>query len=304
MKTTTISPVRWYLKKFLRRSVVLSSLISRRFFSSPSQIRVLTYHRFGYQLRDPFCVTPEDFEQQMAWLAQHKRAVSLDELQQFLAGKIRLPSGSVLVTIDDGYQSVHDFALPILKKYNIPAVAFVTVSAIDQHLDAEPHLTWSQVRALTSQVTVASHGWTHRSLGKISVEEMRQEATRSRVLLEQKLGATVTAFAYPFGTLADFNATTSTVLQESYYDYAFTSQHGFISERFVQQDSHKLNPSTFSSFYLPRIKVEGGEGLWMFRLLAEGGLDNWRFIDQTLWKLQQSPKRQKGRGNFNDNHQN
>ncbi|BAU11991.1 hypothetical protein LEP3755_25150 [Leptolyngbya sp. NIES-3755] len=284
MNSTSISPLRWHLKKLARRLMILSSLVLRGFqfgHDRRSQIRVLTYHRFGYQPRDPFCVTPKDFETQMAWLARHKRAVSLEQIERFLRGEIDLPNGSVLVTIDDGYQSVYDFALPILKKYNIPAVVFVTVSAIDHHEDAEPHLTWNQVRELASHITVASHGWTHRSLGKISFEEMQVEVLRSRKMLEQKLGNPVTAFAYPFGTLADFNATTATVLQNSHYQYAFTSQHGSISER----------ESPLNRFYLPRIKVEGGEGLWMFRLLVGGGLDHWRLIDQTLWKFQQSPDR-------------
>jgi peptidoglycan/xylan/chitin deacetylase (PgdA/CDA1 family) len=291
MNTTSVSPIRWHLKKLARRMMILASLGLRSlsFKAAQSQIRILTYHRFGHQLRDPFCVTPEDFEAQMAWLSRHNRAVSMDQVQRFLKGEISLPAGAVLVTIDDGYQSVHDVALPILKKYKIPAVVFVTVSAIDHHNegDAEPHLTWGQVKALTSQLTVASHGWTHRSLGKISVEEMRQEATRSREMLEQKLGIPVTAFAYPFGTLADFNATTATVLQESQYQFAFTSQHGSISEAF---QSSQISQEPLSPFYLPRIKVEGGEGLWMFRLLVGGGLDNWRLIDQTLWKFQQSPE--------------
>jgi hypothetical protein len=37
---------------------------------------------------------------------------------------------------------------------------------------------------------------------------------------------------------------------------------------------------------LPRIKVEGGEGLWMFRLLSQGAMDPWRVVDQNLWRLQ------------------
>ncbi|WP_058998007.1 polysaccharide deacetylase family protein [Leptolyngbya sp. NIES-2104] len=285
MNSTSISPMRWHLKKLARRLMILSSLVLNPFGNARrSQIRVLTYHRFGDQPRDPFCVTPEDFEAQMAWLARHKRAVSMEQVERFLRGEIDLPAGSVLVTIDDGYQSVHDLALPILKKYKIPAVVFVTVSAIDHHEDPEPHLTWNEVKTLASHLTVASHGWTHRSLGKISLEEMRLEVTRSRRMLEEKLRIPVTAFAYPFGTMADFNATTATVLQESQYQFAFTSQHGAIAER----------ESPLNRFYLPRIKVEGGEGLWMFRLLVGGGLDHWRLIDQTLWKLQQSPGRVQG----------
>ena len=37
---------------------------------------------------------------------------------------------------------------------------------------------------------------------------------------------------------------------------------------------------------LPRVKVEGGERMWMFRLLVRGGLDAWSLADRTLWRLQ------------------
>jgi len=176
--------------------------------------------------------------------------------------------------------------VPILKKYTIPAVAFITVSEIgtgsgstntttDDHTEA--HLTWSEIEALAEAgIVIGSHAWTHRSLGKMSLDEVRKEAVHSREVLEKKLGLNVTAFAYPFGTRADFNESTAVILKESRYKFAFTSQHGSIWQ--------KLDPLA-----LPRVKVERGEALWMFRLLVSGGLDDWRWIDQTLWRLQQSP---------------
>jgi hypothetical protein len=66
---------------------------------------------------------------------------------------------------------------------------------------------------------------------------------------------------------------TADILKDNGYTYAFTSQHGTIGEG--------LDP-----YALPRIKVEGGERLWLFRLLLRGGLDAWRFVDHTLWKIQ------------------
>ncbi|HEY5140925.1 MAG TPA: polysaccharide deacetylase family protein, partial [Methylococcales bacterium] len=153
----------------------------------------------------------------------------------------------------------------------------------DNFDEPEPHMNWKQVEALIAGgVTVASHGWTHRSLGKMSLDEARDEAVRSKAVLEQKLGFTVSAFAYPFGTLADFNEPIATVLRGVGYQLAFTSQHGAVQSSRNQQPNDPL--------LLPRVKVEGGEGLWMFRLLAHGGLDNWRLIDQTLWWIQQSPE--------------
>lgn len=291
MMYNSINPLRWHLKKLARKGMALSSVVSGRIDSGNSQseaaqVRVLTYHRFGNARRDPFCVGLDDFEAQMAWLARHSLAVSLMDIESFLMGEKVLPKSAVLVTIDDGFQSLYYGALPILKKYAIPAVAFVTASEIgagsectniriDEYTEAR--LTWSEVEALAqADIIIASHGWTHRSLAKMSLGEAREEALRSREFLEKKLGINVTAFAYPFGTLADFNRSTATILGESGYKFAFTSQHGSIRQK-------------FDPLALPRIKVEGGEALWMFRLLVHGGLDDWKLIDRTLWRLQQSP---------------
>jgi hypothetical protein len=107
----------------------------------------------------------------------------------------------------------------------------------------------------------------------MSAEEAREEAGRSRTVLEDHLGAPVTSFAYPFGTRTDFNTTTAAILRRCGYTCAFTSQHGAIR-------------AGSEPFRLPRIKVEGGEPLWMFRRLVRGGLDGWRWIDRALWRLQ------------------
>ncbi len=289
--SSSVSGLRWSLKKLARRTMALASwpAVQLAPAGEPS-VRVLTYHRFGDIPRDPFCVRASDFEQQMAWLAAQNLAISLADLEAFLVGKQEVPAGAVLVTMDDGYHSVYQTALPILKRYGIPAIAFVTVgsildtaplpTALTQHPQAdspERHMTWPELRELSQDgVVVASHGWTHRSFARLDPGEAQQEAGRSRHYLEEKLGQPVTGFAYPFGTLADFNDQSVQMLHGQGYQWAFTSQHGAIAR------------SRAEALTLPRIKVEGGEGLWMFQQLVRGGLDRWRWIDQTLWKLQQS----------------
>lgn len=290
MTSNSIKPFRWYLKKTARGGMCLATLPSKRLLLSNNQsnslLRVLTYHRFGNVSRDPFCIGLKDFQAQMDWIARQNLAVSLTDIESFLAGKKDIPRNAVLVTVDDGYRSLYLNALPILKQYSIPAVAFITTSNIDSHSQnnysksnetIEPYLTWKEVEALAEAgIAIGSHALTHRSLGKMSLDEAYQEAVMSRESIEKNLGINVTAFAYPFGTFPDFNNSTSLILKESGYKLAFTSQHGAIVP--------KLDPLT-----LPRIKVEGGEPMWMFRLLVSGGLDEWRLIDKMLWRLQQSP---------------
>lgn len=275
---------RWLVKKVARGGVALASLASgslalRRALSSGPRVRAITYHRFGEVPGDPFTVTRSAFLAQMRWLAEEGRLVSLEELEAFLAGRRELQPDAALVTIDDGSRSLFTEALPVLRDLAVPAVAFVTVglvgSAAGAGISGEPHMTWDDLEILRKAgIAIGSHSLTHRSIARMSDGEARDEARRSRELLEQRLGVRVAAFAYPFGTRSDHGPATDRMLAECGYRMAFHAMHGSIRPG--------MNPVS-----LPRVKIEGGEGLWMFRLSVMGGMDAWRGVDRLLWRTQQ-----------------
>ena len=187
--------------------------------------------------------------------------------------------------MDDGCSSVLTHALPILKHYNIPSVAFVTTGNVGRKADQvnqqcekpkEDYLNWDELGKLSDAgVDIGSHALTHRSLGGMPIDEAEDEMRRSREELAEKIGISVSSFAYPYGTLADFNMPLADGLRRSGYRIAFTSQHGVLLKN--------LDP-----MLLPRIKVEGGDADWLFPILVRGGLDNWRWIDKALWRMQAS----------------
>jgi peptidoglycan/xylan/chitin deacetylase (PgdA/CDA1 family) len=257
------------------------SLIIRNRAGSAPRIRVLTYHRFGEARHDPFCVTADEFDRQMAWLSEQKLAVSLSQLVDFLDGKTPLPNGGVLVTIDDGCPSVLSTALPVLQRYRVPSVVFVPADEIGRSGAASPEtpesrMTWEQLtRLVAAGVMVGAHGWRHVSFGRLAPAVALEHAIKARAALESAIRQPIVAFAYPFGTRADFNDATTHALRAAGFRLAFTSQHGAVL------------PNN-DPLLLPRVKVEGGEGLWMFRLLVRGGLDAWNIIDRSMWRLQAS----------------
>lgn len=277
----TISTLRWAVKKTARMAMVLGSFVTgslalRRLAGRGPTIRVITYHRFGEAVRDPWCVSAAAFEAQMRWLAERGLAVSLDQVERFVRGEIDLPDGSVLVTMDDGFSSVLHIAAPIMQRYGIPSVAYITTSHMGTvNVSGEPYLTWDEVARLPAAgVTVGSHAHTHRSIAKLTAEQVREEGRVSRQLLEQHVGLPVKSFAYPFGMRTDESDMTARVLTECGYDSIFIAQHG------------TLRSAANTLARLPRVKVEGGEPMWMFKLLCRGGMDAWKLFDDTLWKLQ------------------
>jgi peptidoglycan/xylan/chitin deacetylase (PgdA/CDA1 family) len=279
-----VSRLRWLAKKAARAGVAFGSwasggLAAQRLLAPGPRVRALIYHRFGEGRGDPYQVSTSAFEAQMRWLAEQGRLVSLDDVTAFVAGRRELAPDAVLVTIDDGCRSLYTQALPILRAYGVPAVAFVSAGLIGTEAVGADHgegfLAWDELgRIREGGIEVGSHAWSHRSLGRISQAEALDEAARSRRVLEERLGAPVRSFAYPFGTRADFSPETDRLLEQAGYAIAFNSMHGAIRPG--------MAPVSLS-----RVKIEGGEGLRFFKLAAGGAMDAWRVVDHLLWRAQQ-----------------
>jgi peptidoglycan/xylan/chitin deacetylase (PgdA/CDA1 family) len=275
---------RWLLKKSARRAVALGSwasgsLVGRDLLDPTPRIRAITYHRFAETSQDPYSVSPAAFASQMRWLAEAGLLVSLDDVCAFVAGHEQLPANAVLVTIDDGCRSLYTEGLPILRDYAVPAVAFVSAGLVGESAVAtdhpEPYATWDELaRVRDAGVEIGSHAFDHRSLGRMTGDAAREQAEKSRARIGERLGKPARSFAYPFGTRADFGAATDRVLADSGYEIAFNSVHGTI------------RPG-MQAISLPRVKIEGGEGLRMFEWTCRGAMDAWRLMDDVLWRILQ-----------------
>lgn len=92
---------------------------------------VLCYHGVrseGWRADEPafpdLHVPAETFDAQCRVLGSMCHPISLAEWRSASARGRSLPERSVLITFDDGYRSVYETALPILKRHRLPAVLF------------------------------------------------------------------------------------------------------------------------------------------------------------------------------------
>jgi len=76
-------------------------------------------------------VHKENFEEQIQYVAKNYNCIDLPTAVELLK-KNRLPKKSVVITLDDGYKDNLTIALPILKKYNVPATIYITTGLIDR----------------------------------------------------------------------------------------------------------------------------------------------------------------------------
>lgn len=73
------------------------------------------------------------FESAVAWLTQKGfRFISVAQLEAVLNGQQPFPNGSVLITIDDGWQSNLDNIVPVAVKYKVPVEIFVSTEAVEK----------------------------------------------------------------------------------------------------------------------------------------------------------------------------
>ncbi len=151
-----------------------------------------------------FSIPEQSFRAQMQYLRDHGyHPVSTDAVLDFIERGVSLPEKPVLITFDDGCESVHSRALPILRHFGFPALLFVTTSPDAEVFRAgnaaQRRVTPGEMRALDAGgVGIGSHGVTHEALAVMAESEIEQELGGSKRVLEEILGKPVDTFGVPF----------------------------------------------------------------------------------------------------------
>ena len=93
---------------------------------------VLTYHRISERPdpTDPLKISVSMFENQIRFLKANYSIVSTHDLSDAITGVRKLPDKACLITFDDGWQDNYTMGLPVLKKYRVPALIFLSTDYI------------------------------------------------------------------------------------------------------------------------------------------------------------------------------
>jgi peptidoglycan/xylan/chitin deacetylase (PgdA/CDA1 family) len=171
-------------------------------------VPILTYHSIStnlFGLSHPYYqinTSPEMFSAQMRWLRQAGyRTISPSEIMEGLA-EGRDMSKKVVLTFDDGYRDLLTDGLPVLKQCGFTATIFLATDRIGNtplRFEGVDYLTWSDVAELHKEgMSFGSHTVTHPDLRSMEPEQIDYELGYSKEVIEQKIGAPVESFAYPF----------------------------------------------------------------------------------------------------------
>jgi peptidoglycan/xylan/chitin deacetylase (PgdA/CDA1 family) len=283
------------VKRAVKRTAGWASLVEGALARPASAPRpaacIFYYHRvaelgFVDSRVDDWNVPPEVFERQVAALIELAEVVPLVELPARLARRAAADRPLACLTFDDGYASFHARALPVLKRYRVPATAFVVTGTIGR---AEPQpfdawalkhsrrtrpeawraMNWRELEdcAASGLVHVGAHSHEHLRGRTLTPARMAEEAGRSRELLRGRLGAGhARAYAYPYGNtrLGDASESYAAAVRAAGYELGVTTDAGLATS---ESDPHRLPRIEAHALDLPGvIKAKAAGALALYRL--------------------------------------
>lgn len=172
-------------------SHALARLLGMR---QPGVASVIYYHQ----------VPPEErsrFARQMDHLLRWTQPIRADHRERLPAGK-----RYVMVTMDDGWNSFVENALPEMRNRHIPVTIFVIADRTGDSMGeaTDRIISEEELRGLSPDianglVTIGSHTSTHAFITTMSRREAWRELADSRARLALILGREVSLFCFPFG---------------------------------------------------------------------------------------------------------
>jgi len=212
-------------------------------------VPILLYHHIGFSLQGDsvYYVSPDTFDHQINLLYQWGyRTISVELLAKAIKEGAELPPKPIILTFDDGSETIYERALPIMQRYKFTGVSYI----VRNYVGVTGYMNIDQIRALyTAGWEVGSHSLSHTDL-TMHPDRQMDEIVESRRRLESLLGIPVLSFAYPFGA----------------YDsdsLHYVHQAGYIAAMGLGNDTLQGNKNLF---YLYRQAVQGSEDLRTFAL--------------------------------------
>lgn len=204
---------------------------------------ILTYHSLddsGSVISTPSAL----FRRQMGYLAASRiPVVPLDQVAS--------RPGTVAITFDDGFRNLLSHAIPVLEEYGFPATIFAVSgycgcmnnwpSQPQAAVPLLPLLSWDELGALPSLVSLGAHTATHPDLSRLPAGECERELRDCQCEIEQRLARPVRWLAYPYGTSSAGVRSAA----GRYFDLAVGTTLGFLPSR-----PERLNLPRLDTYYL------------------------------------------------------
>lgn len=217
----------WFIYVFI---AILTMMFPYSSFASDKTVNIpiILYHNLNATIPGSMSITPQKFEANLKLLKDSGFTfIPLKEAVEYLQGKrATLPPKPVVITADDGWESVYTYMYPIIKKLNIPVTLFIYPESISS---GKHFLSWDQLSELKNSglFDIQSHTYSHPNFKVMKkkltpaayAQFVKKELSSSKKILEDKLNIKVHLLAWPFGI---YNAYLENEAANAGYIMAFT----------------------------------------------------------------------------------
>jgi len=195
---------------------------------------ILAYHGVQDE-QHPRCIRTIDFRDQMKYISENYNVLNLNDLREKIFSNA---DGLYMsITFDDGYKNIIKGALPILKKYNLPATIFLPVECIgtQNEWDKKRHeplleiMDQADIKNILKNyknIFFGSHGMDHLILSKLSNSNIGHEVLRSKKNLEDRFDITVDTFSFPHGGYLEYDKRVINEVLKNGYNLAVSTRFG------------------------------------------------------------------------------
>ena len=218
------------------------------------QIPVFMYHYFyskenGEVSKNGNWLEVNDFEAQLKYLKEHNYVtLRMQDVENFLDGKVQLPKNSVSITIDDGTASIYKYAYPLLKKYGDSATLFL----IGNHLkDDKLPQSFQEMKQNGMELQSHSYGMHTGGCEGGHGGALRCVAHDEGVTDTEKSFSIIgggNVYCYPYGDVTD---SALQIMKDAGVHMAFTTNYG------------KIEPG-MDKLQLPRVRIFGDADIQQF----------------------------------------
>lgn len=209
-----------------------------------------------------YVISPTQFEEDLKYIKKMGyTTINSKELLDFIENGTELPPKPIMITFDDGNESVYEYAYPLLKKYDMKAIVSIIGKQTDFFSDENhqkhinySYLSWDELRELEESgiFEIQNHSYdmhetpNSRRFGiRTKKNESKEEYKKALIndigglnkQITQEIGVTPTVFALPFGVKSK---QTEKILEEMGFKIILTCEEKINTINFQQELPIKL----------------------------------------------------------------
>lgn len=216
-------------KKIVSRLIIMVEALLK--IKRP-EVSILLYHSVSND-GTTVDITPEDFKFQIEYLKKSFDFISLDQVMDYMSGRINFKRPVVALTFDDGYKDLIDNVFPILKKENIPIAVFVLAkndkANREEIANNKRLLSFSDIKLLQKNGwTIGCHTATHANLALLNKSQLSEEIIMAKQVLESNLKTIIKFISYPKGI---YNSKITSLVEKAGYKMGLSTDAGILTNR-------------------------------------------------------------------------